>query len=313
MQGTISSGTAGLRVDTGTFKVVYFAFGFEAIDSAGDRSTVMRQVLDWLLDPLVAAYSASTTSGVVPLSVSFFNQSTGDYGTCEWIFGDGGTSDDCNNPTHTYTTAGSYTVTLTVSGQSGTDTLSRTNYITAYTPVQAGFSAAPTSGVAPLEVSFTNLASGDYTDSLWHFGDGLTSTQDSPNHTYATSDIYDITLTVSGPGGTDTLIRTDYIAVYEPVAAAFTATPTSGAAPLEVIFTNASTGDYTDSLWTFGDGATSTQAHPSHTYSTAGVYTVSLTVSGAGGSNTETKANLVSVSRRYYFYLPLVSRDKFVP
>ena len=80
-----------------------------------------------------------------------------------------------------------------------------------------------------------------------------------------------------------------------PVAQ-FTGSPTSGTSPLTVAFTNTSTGSITSYAWTFGDGGTSTAASPSYTYAAAGVYTVSLTVTGPGGSNTQTRNNYVTVN-----------------
>lgn len=85
-----------------------------------------------------------------------------------------------------------------------------------YVPVQADFTAAPTSGPAPLTVVFTNTSTGGYTASLWGFGDGITSTQTSPTHTYTTPGAYTATLTVSGPGGMDTLARPNYITASAP-------------------------------------------------------------------------------------------------
>jgi PKD repeat protein len=83
-----------------------------------------------------------------------------------------------------------------------------------------------------------------------------------------------------------------------PVAAPiaeFSASPTVGPAPLAVTFTDASTGGITAWSWAFGDGGTSTAQHPSHTYSAPGTYTVSLTVTGPGGSDSEVKTNYITV------------------
>jgi len=85
-----------------------------------------------------------------------------------------------------------------------------------------------------------------------------------------------------------------YIAL--PVTADFSATPISSPAPLTVNFTNLSTGDWSTASWNFGDGATSTEFSPSYTYVTEGTFTVSLTVSGLGGTDTETKTDYVQVS-----------------
>jgi PKD repeat protein len=81
----------------------------------------------------------------------------------------------------------------------------------------------------------------------------------------------------------------------EVVGADFTADLTSGPVPLTVNFTDQSTGDITSWSWDFGDGATSTEQNPSHTYTDAGTYTVSLAVTGPCGSDTETKTDFISV------------------
>jgi PKD repeat protein len=78
-------------------------------------------------------------------------------------------------------------------------------------PIEAAFTASPTSGVAPLTTVSTNTSSGDYIAQLWNFGDGMTSVLESPTHTYATPGVYTPALTVSGPGGSDSLTRASYI------------------------------------------------------------------------------------------------------
>jgi large repetitive protein len=258
-------------------------------------------------DPVTAAFSAAPLTGTAPLTVTFANLSTGDFDACTWTFGDGGTSDLCTDPAYQYTDPGAYTVTLAVSGPGGTDTVTDTDFITVYEPVTAAFSAAPLTGTAPLTVTFANLSTGDFDACAWTFGDGGTSDQCAgPTHLYASPGSYTVTLAVSGPGGTDTLTETEYITVYQPVTAAFTATPTSGTVPLLVDFTNLSSGDYDTCLWEFGDGQTSTDCHdPSHLYAAAGVYTVSLTVTGPGGTDTAVQADYIVVEL-YRVFLPIV-------
>lgn len=196
---------------------------------------------------------------------------------------------------------------ITVTAWNAVDAVSDTHTITIAEPLAADFAAWPLEGLPPLVVTFTNQSSGIYTDSLWTFGDGLTSTQESPTHTYAFLGIYSVTLTISGLTGTDALTRPNYIAV-TPVLAEFTASPTSGYVPLTVTFTNSSLGSYLYSLWDFGDGLSSTLPSPSHTYTAMGVYTVSLTVSGTSGSNLETKARYIAVHGPYSVYLPMLLR-----
>ena len=153
--------------------------------------------------------------------MNFTNNSTGAYNTCNWTFGDGGGSTNCSKTlAYTYTAAGVYTVSLSVSGPGGSDTLTRTNYITAYQPAQADFIGSPTSGLKPLTVNFTNLSSGAYTTCNWTFGDGGTSTNCAdPSHQYTASGAYTVSLRVSGLGGTDVETKTNYINVAESLCA----------------------------------------------------------------------------------------------
>jgi chitodextrinase len=136
----------------------------------------------------------------------------------------------------------------------------------------------------------------------WTFCDGGTSTVAAPSHLYAAAVTYTVSLTVTGPGGSDTQTRSNYVTVSAttPVAQ-FTGAPTKGKAPQVVGFTNASTGSITSYAWDFGDGTTSTTANPNKTYSASGVYTVALTVTGPGGSNTKTQTNYVKVTPRAKF------------
>jgi hypothetical protein len=92
-----------------------------------------------------------------------------------------------------------------------------------------------------------------------------------------------------------------------PAEADFVGGPTVGPPPLTVVFTNTSTGDYDTSLWLFGDGVTSTVPSPTHTYTAVGAYTVTLTVAGLGGTDTEVKERYITV--RYGVYLPVILRS----
>jgi PKD repeat protein len=172
------------------------------------------------------------------------------------------------------------------------------------TPLSASATASPTTGNAPLAVNFTGSATGGtgpYTYS-WNFGDGSTSTSQSPSHTYSTSGNYTATLTVTdsaSPANTATSqVAVNVSAVGNPLAASAAGNPTSGQIPLTVNFTGTATGGtpaYTYS-WNFGDGsATSTAQNPSHTYSTVGTYTATLTVSDSA-SPANTATSTVSVT-----------------
>jgi hypothetical protein len=122
-------------------------------------------------------------------------------------------------------TAGTHTFTLLGRRYDGTGTvLVRNATLSAYlpiVPVQASFAATPTSGAIPLAVTFANTSSGDYDQSLWAFGDGVTSTLDSPNHVYRLGGTYTVTLSVNGLIGSGTETKEGYIAarhgVYAPL------------------------------------------------------------------------------------------------
>jgi PKD repeat protein len=140
---------------------------------------------------------------------------------------------------------------------------------------------------------YSGPAAGNYTSSI---AVGNTTSYTESNlaegatyHFAATA--YDATGTQSGFSN-DVGVTVPYSA---PVAQ-FSASATSGTAPLALNFLNTSTGTISTYAWVFGDGTTSSSQNPSHVYASAGVYTVSLTVTGPGGSNTKTNSNYITVS-----------------
>src|SRR6266700_4015127 len=246
--------------------------------------------------PPTASFSAAPTSGTAPLTVQFTDTSTGGPTAWAWDFGDGSSS-TAQNPSHSYAAAGTFTVALTASNAGGSDTATQTGLISVSSPLPspptASFSAAPTSGTAPLTVQFTDTSTGGPTAWAWDFGDGSSSTAQNPSHSYATAGTFTVALTASNAGGSDTATQTGLISVSSPLpsppTASFSAAPTSGTAPLTVQFTDTSTGGPTAWAWDFGDGSSSTAQNPSHSYATAGTFTVALTASNAGGSDTATQ------------------------
>ena len=169
-------------------------------------------------------------------------------------------------------------------------------------PPVADFSAIPSSGKAPLKVTFTDKSTGTPTAWKWSFGDRspLTTVQ-NPEHIYSTPGIYTVKQTVSNAAGKDTEIKTNYINVAAPLKApiaAFSASPRSGKVSLKVQFADKSANSPTSWKWNFGDGKYSTTKSPAHTYSKTGKYNVSLTVKNAKGSNTKTISGYVVVSKK---------------
>ena len=166
-----------------------------------------------------AEFSGEPTSGTVPLSVQFTDQSSGNPTTWEWDFGDGATSTE-QNPLHEYTADGDYTVTLTVTNTCGADTETKVDYIHAGSCLvpEADFTADYTSGSEPLTVSFTDQSTNNPNSWNWDFGDGATSTEQNPVHEYTSIGTYTVSLTATNDCGSDTEIKEDYITVTGPSA-----------------------------------------------------------------------------------------------
>jgi len=248
----------------------------------------------------VANFTATPTSGTVPLTVNFKDQSTGTVSSYAWDFNNDGNIDSTEqSPSYTYGTAGTYTVNLTVTGPGGNDSEVKTGYIkvtglSSGKPV-ATFSASPASGKTPLAVAFTDKSSNMPTKWKWSFGDGASSTIQNPKHKYSKAGKYTVTLTVTNAKGSNTVTETDYIKVISKPVSNFTSSVTSGKAPLSVVFTDTSTGTASSWIWEFGDGSKSFVQNPTHKYSKSGTYTVSLTVKNAAGSNTVTKTEHIKV------------------
>ncbi len=267
-------------------------------NGTASRSAIINVLKEPVLPP-VADFRSDVTTGCVPLAVQFTDLSK--YATeWKWDFGDG-TSSTEQNPLHTYSAAGNYTVTLTVSNEAGTDTEVKAGYIIV-NPVSsklvAAFVASPTSGDVPLKVAFTDRSTGSPTSWKWSFGDGTYSTSRNPSHTYNKAGKYTVSLTVKNARGSNTVTKSQYISVTNSLktpVACFSASPTSGYAPLKVAFTDRSKGKPTSWKWSFGDGTYSTAKTPVHTYSKAGKYTVSLTVKNSAGTSTITGYNYIKV------------------
>jgi len=132
-------------------------------------------------------------------------------------------------------------------------------------PPVADFDADPDSGYAPLTVQFTDNSQNNVNAWFWEFGDGATSTEQNPMHTYQEIGTYTVTLTVTNDCGSDSASAPINAICLEPVAN-FTADPESGYAPLTVQFTDTSLNNVTSWLWDFGDETTSEEQNPTHTF-----------------------------------------------
>jgi PKD repeat protein len=274
-----------------------------SVTGPGGSSTTSQTVVANLPPPPVASFTAMPSAGTAPVTVNFNDTSTGVITSRSWDFdGDGVTDDTGATPSHIFSSPGVFQVYLTVTGPGGSSTTSQTLTV-ATPPPEASFTAAPTSGTAPLTVQFTNTSTGDITSLVWDAGDGDTTTVTDPSSfslpvqaTYEIPGTYTATLTATGPGGSDTATQVITVSAPPPAApdASFIASPQTGTAPLLVNFVDTSTGSITSWSWDFGDQSSTTAQNPSHTYTDAGTFVVRLTVTGPGGSDTFSRGILVS-------------------
>ncbi len=269
------------------------------------------------LDPPVADFSASVTSGNAPLDVEFTDTSTGVVTTRFWDFGDGATewANGSLSVSHTYPFPGTYNVSLTAANADAGDTETKTGYIQVSpvgAPPRALFTVSPFFGYGPLTVGFRDRSTGAPTAWKWDFGDGNTSSEQTPTHTYMTVGRYSPTLTVSNSGGSSSysfsvwVRERPVIPTYTPVPtfttkptipplpgrspiAFFAINTTFGYAPMSVQFTDMSFHAPASWQWNFGDGHASTLQNPVNTYTESGTYSVSLTVTNAYGESTTSR------------------------
>ncbi|MFM2386298.1 MAG: hypothetical protein RL660_1055 [Bacteroidota bacterium] len=236
------------------------------------------------------------TLGVTNTS-SFFGGSFGPSTSWLWNWGDGNTSTSQNPGTHTYSALGTYVVTLTITDTNacnGPVTLSKTvtfinNYI-------AGDFAIPDTGCAPFPVAFSPSTSGIITGFNWYFGDGGTSTNNSPNHTYSTYGAFTAMLVVSNPNSCnkfDTAYQTVFVS--GDIAANFSYVKQDTCEPYIIGVTNLSVtnpafsnaNNWTTYTWNWGDNSANYvgQNPLSHTYVAPGTYTITLTMTDSTSCN----------------------------
>ena len=171
----------------------------------------------------VASFTAAPVSGQAPFTVQFNDTSIDTPTSWLWNFGDNSTSTD-QNATHTYTTAGTYTVNLTATNDGGSDTATYTGYITITTPLAiapvASFTSDVTTGTAPLAVQFNDTSANIPTAWAWDFNNDGTvdATTQNATYTYTAAGTYTVNLTVTNAAGSNSLVRDKYISVQEAPA-----------------------------------------------------------------------------------------------
>jgi PKD repeat protein len=247
--------------------------------------------------PLISAASAIPSPAFTGQVVNFtatLGPGSGPVDSWLWEFGDATTS-TLQNPPKTYTVANTYTVRVTAIGPVTTDFFQFSLTVNIPPPLLTTPSFTP---IVPLvgglpgenTVSFSvgpAAGSGPITSYLWTFHDLTTSTLQFPTFTYIATGAFLVTVSATGPGGTDGPIPIT-VNVYTPITSNFSISqpgPPGQNPPSEVFFTDTSTGAPAVSwAWNFGDGSPiSTVRNPSHVYATPNVYNITLRVTDAMG------------------------------
>jgi gliding motility-associated-like protein len=245
-------------------------------DTNGCQDVVSKQDLIATSQVPTADFSTQNSNACEPPAVArFTNQSSGQQPlSYEWDFGDGNT-DTAENPTNAYQQNGNYDVSLIVTNATGcSDTITKQSAVRIQ-PFTGDFSLNQREGCTnPVTTfQFTDQSSPSPTFQKWDFGDGSTSSQPDPSKQYLSKGIYPVTY-VSGFGSCRDTLR-DTIRVQQISASIQADTLNSCRAPLTVDFSSLTTNVDSQS-WKFGDGSTSSQPNPIHTYSNTGTYPVTL-------------------------------------
>lgn len=279
--------------------------------------TRTEEKIDYILvKPLVAAFEAVPETGTAPLTVTF-EDTTNILGTPdgdpilpdenevtrEWtMIGPDGTSEVIGNGQENFemplSEAGTYTVRLVVNNNEVTDDVERELvYDGDGIVLEADFDVSVVDCVA----TFTNLSTGPFGPVIWAFDDGTFSEEEEPVHTYAANGSYDVVLTIATTDGAqDDITRTVNIVSCGSIAPTVTTDFNASVNGLTVSFTDASTSNPPGLIdtwtWSFGDGQTSTDQNPTHTYQAEGTFTVTLVASISGTTISSQRTLTVQVS-----------------
>jgi len=258
-----------------------------------------------------ANFTANVTSGAVPLDIQFNDTSSNSPTSWQWHFGDGSSNVSDANPEHLFTSTGLFPVVLTVSNGNGLDSKEMVINVTSI-PIQPNTPVLPTatigsnttSGVAPLTVQFNDLSTNETSGRTWAFGDGTSSTDPNPIHTFTNASSYTVNLTASNGNGTNTTSKLITVTSSQPAVLKindFTAKVTNGYVPLKAEFVSNVTGsNITKWRWVFEPSGKDTYSQHAvtakHTFTKPGKYDITLTVwNAAGQTATLTKKAYITV------------------
>ncbi|MCH8903219.1 MAG: PKD domain-containing protein [Bacteroidetes bacterium] len=293
--------------DTGTYiiksvKTVELPYYFSSI-----HDSIQCTYIDYdtvTINGIFPGFSANDTTTCPGTSIIFNDSSYSPAAVLKWSwnFGDSSAIDSNQNPSHTYTKTGNYTVTMAIEDGIGcVDTLTKTKWLVVTQP-DVDFEATPTIACLNDTIFFRNKSYGGGFTYLWNFGDSNTDTSWSPSHIYTTAGTYNITLTVTDSNSCDsTLVLTNYIQIGNTVQAGFTIdTNFTECPPLLVRFIDSSSTNVVQWNWNFGDSTVSILKNPLHIFNYSGLFDITLVVTDSFGcEDTVTKSSLIRIDGPY--------------
>ena len=269
------------------FPIGVYEICLTVTDASGNTDTECKVDIIQVFENPIPDFSVDEDEGCSPLVVEFTDLSTSTDGAItNWIWGVGGSNgviqDDGSLPsiTNIYDLPDSYDISLTIEDENGcVGSITENNVITVFPdPVIQIVASDSIQCSSPFVVSFTNLNIQPNVEYQWNFGNGINFIGDTPPAvTYNESGGYDVRVIGenTNTGCKDTLLIEDYISVGFPVEIAFT--PDQACVNEEIEFEDISPGVADSILWDFGDGTTSKEPNPAHSFSSSGCYTVTLT------------------------------------
>ncbi|MCI1751486.1 MAG: PKD domain-containing protein [Flavobacteriales bacterium] len=288
-----SSGDQSHTFNTAGTYNVNFAASIQG-STAGCADTAMATVT--VLPSPTAQFTLDHDAACSSITVDVTNNTLNSVNQ-NWDFGDGNTDTQFAPPPHTYSTPGTYVISLTAYNNMTCDN-TVTDTVHVYTPPQPVIGAQNVCEGSPAQ--FADLTITEPGNAIvqwaWDFGDGATSTDQAPTHMYTAGGDFTVTLTVTTPYCSGTSSTTFHV---EPKpAASFNTDTLSGCSPLQVQFSNTSTGA-ANSIWHFGDGGSDNNTSPTHSYSNFGnvdsVYTAML-IAGTVSGCSDTAVTTITVS-----------------
>jgi PKD repeat protein len=256
--------------------------------------------------PPTASFTVQTALPLAGQPVLFDGSSSSDpdgpITSYSWNFGDGGTAGGATL-SHTYTSYGTYSVTLTVTVADG-QTASTTKQVVVKSVPAAAFAVLTGNPAVGRPVVFDGSRSSDPTTSIvsysWDFGDGATGTGSIPSHAYSTYGTYTVTLTITDANGLSNS-TSQQVAIHDPPIGRFSVSPAQPVVGSSVGFDATGSSDPEPGAtisaysWNFGDGSTASGSSLRHIYQRPGAYTVTLTVASSFGTTATTTKQVTVV------------------